>query len=223
MDNNGDIIDFFETLVDDSPDPVSEYVLLNQADAEIRQMRPWEILKTLDSTKTRIAGDTADSAKALPTNFDRPHRVFVGENQTSPLRRVSHQSKKSYAFVAGAYFIDYKNGQLYISGGTQLGTIYNHYLYRPLSLAETADASHLDAPVFPSDFWPVYAYKMAEIQMGGIDFDQIASGSLPTWARAYQRLLDAMTNWDASLKDDGDVLRDTGLEQDLPRPDLGLL
>lgn len=222
MDNNADIVDFFNTLVDDSPDPVAVYALLNQADAQIRAMRPWEILKVTDSSKTRIQGDSIATPKALPTDFDRPHRVFIGENQVPPLRRVANEDKRILGKSAGVYFLDYKNGQMYIGEGTWYGTIYHTYLYRPLKLADTSDATHLDTSVWPSDFFPILAYKMAEIQMGGIDFDQIAAGSLPTWTRTYKDLLDAMVNWDASLKDDGDVYR-VGSNEDLPRPDLGLL
>lgn len=216
METNQDIIDFFETLVSDSPDDVSTLVLLNQADAVIRHLRPWEILKKLDSSKTRLDGESFSNTKALPTDFDRPNKIYVGTAQRPPLKRVRYDEQQMFLNIPGLYILDYKNSTLAISNGTWIGTIYNHYLYKPDELV--AD----NAPVFPSDFWPIYAYAMAEIQMGGIDEDDRSLQAVPQWVRSHSVIWNAMINWDADLKDEGEVYHSDGSE-DLPRPDLGLL
>lgn len=215
------IISFFETLVDDVSEPTSEYVLLNQGDTLIRHARPWEILKKTDSSKTRISGDDYTTAKALATDFDRPYKLYVGIGQ-APLKRVRYEDWLQYKDMGGLYSIDFKNGNLYISNGTWTGTIYHTYIYRPLRLADTADATHIITPVYPEEFWPIYAYKMAEIQMGGVDFDAIASQSLPTWVRSYRDLWDSMVSWDADLKDE-DRLSESYADNGLPTIDLGRL
>lgn len=217
MTQTSDIIDLFETLVDDTGvDSVTQLTLLNQADAQIRRVRPWEILKALDSSKTRVAGETFANTKALPDDFDRPNKIFVGDNQLPPLMRVRLEEQQMYKNTAGVYMLDYKNKTLAITGPTQAGVIYNHYLYKPPQISLTV------TPVFPDDFWPVYAYRMADIQMGGIDFDFIASQSSNKWASEFRTLWDAMVSWDADLKDDGDLLRSAGNDQPWP-VDLGLL
>lgn len=216
METNADIIDFFETLVSDSSDVDSEYILLNQADAIIRRLRPWEILKKLDSSKTRVDGEDFSSTKTLPADFDRPNKVFVGTLQRPPLKRVRFEDQQMYLHTAGLYLLDYKNQTLAISSATWTGTIYNHYLYKPDKLIAT------NTPVFPDDFWPIYAYAMAEIQMGGIDEDDRSVAAVPMWTRTQQKLWDAMISWDADLKDEGDVYRTEG-NGDLPPYDLGLL
>lgn len=200
MENNQDIIEFFETLITDTLDETAEYVLLNQADVLIRKARPWEILKSEDSSKTRVSGETFLTPKALPSDFDRPYKVFVGDAQLPGLKRLRMEDKRKYQFSAGYYFIDFKNGNLYITNGTWAGTIYNNYIYKPLPLAKTGDATHLDTPVF-TDFLPIYAYKMAEIYMGGIDEDDRSLQAVPQWVRSYRELWDSMIAWDAELKE----------------------
>lgn len=201
MENNADIIAFFETLISDTLDVDAEYALLNQADAVIRATRPWEILKVEDSSKTRVSGETYLTAKALPTDFHRPYKVFIGESQLPGLKRIRFEDRRRYQNSPGYYYIDYKNGNMYITNGTWAGTIYNNYIYKPLKLAKTADTAHLDTPVFPSDYFPIYAYKMAEITMGGIDEDDRSLQSVPQWVRTYRELWDGMVTWDAELKE----------------------
>ncbi len=222
MDNNPDIIEFYETLIDDSPDTVSEYVLLNQADAQLRILRPWEILKKLDVTQTRVGGESYLTAKTLPSDFHRPNKLVIGTGQPA-LKRIRFEEQHVYKTAPGLYFIDFANGQYYITDGTWPGTIYNYYFFNPGKLTADGANSTRITPIWPSDYWPMLAYKMAEIQMGGIDFDQIAAGSLPTWVRTYKDLLDGMTNWDAELKDNDILPRGYADDDSVPVMDLGLL
>lgn len=221
MENNQDIIEFFETLISDTMDETAEYALLNQVDTIIRKTRPWEILKSEDASKTRVSGETFLNSKVLPVDFDRPYKMFVGDTQLPGLKRLRNEDKRKFRNSSGFYFIDYKNRTYSISSGTQAGTIYNNYIYKPFPLAKDADATHLDTPVF-TDFLHIYAYKMAEVNMGGIDEDDRSLQSVPQWVRSYRELWDAMIAWDAELKendlyqqqyqdDPGDQIIDLGL------------
>lgn len=221
MENNTDIIEFFETLITDTLDADAEMVLLNQADAVIRATRPWEILKSEDSSKTRTSGDTYLTAKAQPSDFHRPYKIYVGDNQLPALKRIRFEDRRKFQNAAGYYYIDNKNGNLYITNGTWAGTIYNNYIYKPLKLALIADSTHLDTPVFPDDYFPIYAYKMAEIYMGGIDEDDRSVAAVPQWVRTYRELWDAMVTWDAELKEN-DLLQEQYQDSEsLPVVDLG--
>lgn len=223
MDNNTDIIEFFETLITDTLDADAEMVLLNQADAVIRAIRPWEILKSEDSTKSRSSGDTFQTAKVQPTDFHRPHKIYIGDNQLPPLKRIRFEDRRKFQNAAGYYCIDFKNGNLYITNGTWTGVIYNTYIYKPLRLALSADATHLNAPVFPSDYYPYYAYKMAEIYMGGIDEDDRSIAAVPQWVKTAKEIWEAMVTWDAELKEN-DLLQETYQDSEsLPVIDLGRL
>lgn len=222
MQNNTEIIDFFHTLVSDEYDTDAEYNLLRQADALIRRSRPWEILKKLDSSQTRSAGETFSNTKSLPSDFDRPNKVFVGESQRHPLKRVRLEESQVFKDLSRFYLIDYRSGTFAISNGTHAGTIYFNYIYKPARLTADGSGSTLTAPVFPDDYYSIYAYKMAEIAMGGIDEDDRSVAAVPQWVRSYRELWDAMISWDADLKDEGDVYRSEG-SGDIPPVDLGLL
>lgn len=222
MENNSDIIDFFHTLVSDEYDTTAEYNLLRQADTLIRRSRPWEILKKLDSSQTRSSGENFSNSKTLPTDFDRPNKLFIGEQQLPPLKRVRLEDSHMLQDVSRIYRIDYRAGTFAISNGTQSGVIYHNYIYKPARLTSDGANSTLTAPVFPDDFYAIYAYKMAEIAMGGIDEDDRSVAAVPQWVRSYRELWDVMISWDADLKDEGDVFR---VEGDAPIPPLdpGLL
>lgn len=222
MQDNGDIIEYFNELTQDALDEDTAYRLLNQVDALIRNVRPWEILKKLDETKTRSSGDSYTTAKTLPSDFSKPHKLLVGVGQGA-LKRVPFDEQHIYRNVPGAYFIDFKNGTYYIANGTWTGTIYNYYIYKPARLTSDGASSTLTSPVFPSDFWPYYAIKMAEVFMGGIDQDERSLQSVPQFIRTGKELWDAMIAWDADLKEN-DLLQ-RGYREDSAEPiiDLGRL
>lgn len=222
METNEDIIEFFETLVNDTLDEDAEYVLLNQADVIIRKERPWEVLKVEDDSSVRSSGETFLNTKNLPIDFDRPYKVFVGDSQLPGLKRLRNEDKRKFRNSAGFYFIDYKNRTIAISSGTQAGVIYNNYIYKPLPLAKDGDAAHLDRPVF-TDFLPIYAYKMAEIFMGGIDEDDRSVAAVPQWFRSYKELWNAMINWDSELKENDLLQQQYQDDQADQVVDLGLL
>lgn len=214
--NGAEIITFFETLVkDEELDIVAKYQLLNQADAQIRMWRPWEILKSVDSTKSRSAGEDYTNTKSLPSSFHRPLRLKVGTGHR-PLKRVKFENLLEYKDVAGIYAIDFKNAVYAITGTTWTGTIYFWHFYKP-------DAIDADSePVFPDDYHPIYAYHMAEIWMGGIDQDERSLAAVPQWVKQYAVLKMAMFDWDDELKQN-DVMSQSYADEELPDLELGRL
>lgn len=215
MQTTQDIIDFFETLVTDTLDSVAVLVLINQADAIIRATRPWEILKSEDASKSRSSGDTFLTAKTLPTDFHRPYKFYVGDSQRRPLKRIKFEDRRKFKDSPGFYYIDYKTGNYYITNGTQEGTIYNNYIYKPVAITLST------TPVFPSDYWPIYAYCMSKIFMGGIDNDDRSLASVPEWISDKRELWDAMVTWDAELKEN-DLYQDQYQDSDPLPVDVGL-
>lgn len=211
-----EIITLFYTLVSDEElDTTAAYQLLNQADAVLRQKRPWEILKKRNTSLTRTSGEDWTSSKALPSDFHRPWKLKVGIGQ-KPLKRIPYDMLQEYKDIAGIYAIDYANNVYYITGPTWTGTIYNHYLYKPDTLVEAG------TPVFPADYHPIYAYTMAEIWMGGIDQDERSIAAVPQWQKQHKALWEAMTDWDAELKEI-DLLPRGYADDDLPELDIGRL
>lgn len=218
--NGDEIIAFFRTLVtDEELDDDNALILLNQADAVIRQKRPWEILKKLHSAHTRSSGEDYTSTKALPSGtnatFHRPWKLKVGIGQR-PLKRIPFEMLLEYKDVAGIYAIDFANSVYAITGPTWTGTIYHWYLYKPDAITLTTN------PVFPEDYHPIYGYTMAEIFMGGIDQDERSLASLPQWVKQYRSLWDSMVDWDAELKEN-DMLNRGYADDDLPQLDIGRL
>ena len=217
-----EIITLFQTLVtDEELDSVSSYQLLNQADAQLRMKRPWEILKKLNSSLTRSSGEDYTTTKALPSDFHRPWKLKVGVGQ-KPLKRINFDMLLEYKDVSGIYAIDYRNSTYAITGPTWAGTIYNWYLYKPARLTSDGAGSTLTTPVFPEDYHPIFAYMMAEIWMGGIDQDERSVAAVPQWIKQYKELWDAMVNWDAELKEN-DMLPRGYADDDLPELEIGRL
>lgn len=216
MQTTTDILDFFETLITDTLDATAKLVLLNQADAIIRATRPWEILKAEDSTKSRSSGDTYLTSKVLPSDFHRPYKLYIGDSVQPPLKRIRFEDRRRFQNSPGFYAIDFKNNLYYITGGSLSGVIYNQYIYKPPVITTSV------TPVFPSDYWPIYAYCMAKIFMGGIDNDDRSLASVPEWISDKRELWDAMVSWDAELKEND--LYQQQYQDSEPQPiDLGLL
>lgn len=192
---------FFENLIDDAWDETATLQLMNQADAVIRSEREWEILKKIDASKTASPGDTYLSMKDLPTDFDRAVSIVPLRVNRTPYLPVRFEEREGFRDTPLRWYIDYRARQFALTGGIgSAQTIYLPYIYKPLDLALSADATHLDAPVWPSQFHVILAYKMAEIHSLSIDTDDIAAKQGPQQLRAYRELLNAMQTWDANLK-----------------------
>jgi len=189
-----ELYDFYTTLVDDSDLDIDNFlILLNVAKDRREEMRPWQYLKKLDSSKTASVGDTYQTAKTLPTDWRRDYRLLVGTD--TEYLPVPYEEQHLYRNAAHRYFVDVAGDNYYLTGSVNTSkTIYNFYI------KTTSDITASTSWVAPSRFHPVLAYDVAGFVMMGMDADDIYARMSPE-QKAAARLLDqAMIAWDTQLK-----------------------
>lgn len=194
--------DFFEEIVDDSPGETITFSLMDTAYTLINENRPWEFLKKLDTSITHTTSDTWQTEKTLPTDFSRSYRAYGGDSDNE-YDEVPFEEILSFKGRSNKYAIDHANSKLRFMGpaGSAL-TLYLWYLYNPTSLIGLSEAqkSAVTTIVWPARFCLILAYKMAEIQFGGVDADDINRQMAPKDREAYTELKRSMVQWDNARK-----------------------
>lgn len=193
-----DVLDFFYTLVDDEPDTASAMILMDAAYTKRNDSRFWTFLLALDATLRHGSGDTWQTDHALPADFEEPYRVFGSAGGGSEYDPVPYEGILNYVGAANRYSIDYGNSQLRVTGPGNGNTLYLWYKKHPTSLIGLSDAEKAAAGtiIWPKRFCPILAFDMAQIQMGGIDADDIARQQVPWHSQAHKELYHAMITWD---------------------------
>ena len=213
-----EIIDYMQSLVDDTLDSAFLLDLAKAADEKIRSERDWEILKKLDTSKSTAAGDTYTSTKALPTDFFAPSRyIFINR---LPHRPIPFVEREAYRDTPRVYYIDYANAVFGICGSqATASTITFPYIYKPSDLTTST------SPVFPSDFHKLWAYEMASLYEAGIDADDTYFRMSAEQKLQARMLWDRLISWDARLKlhsmDHSAASIDSSLDVNEPDTNLG--
>lgn len=180
-----DLIEQFETLIDDTLDSVTAYQLLNDAKNDIENERDWEYLKQWD-TLTFSSGYTY----SLPTDFNRALKIVVGD--TELIHQVNIEDKKSIEGIDNAFYIDIANNTITF-GSTPSETPEICYI------KTTDDITDDTSPEMPSVFHSVLPYKMAQIWYS-IDAGEKSRAWDDRWELYYSNKLGAMRLWDSKLK-----------------------
>lgn len=182
-----------ETILDDSPDEVLFYQLLNAAKNKIEDMRPWMMLRALDSTQTATNGNNSDTSRALPTAWRRTYKLMVGTDVQ--FIQVPFDEQHLYRYSSGRFCVDVANSVYYLLGTWGAAdTIYHYYI------KTTSDIAAGTSPVWPSRFHPILAYEVASYIMAGVDADaEFARMAGPNQA-ASQALLESMVTWDTEMQ-----------------------
>lgn len=171
--------------------------LLNLGKGLIEQIRPWNILRATDLSKTVVAGgnqwQTAIDLSTL-TRFNRffgdyPVRVFDGNNGITYYRQVPFFERLRYRDIGETFVYDEKNKLMYLNGNiSRGGTLWiNH-------IQDTPDLEDEDTStwVFPSWSHYIIPYLAVGLHKGGIDYDDInrlmAADNRSTAAAIMQRL-----------------------------------
>ena len=193
-----DILEFFYTLVDDEPDTASAMILMDAAYTKRNDARFWTFLMALDTSMTHGVSDTWQTNHALPSDFEEPYRVYGSAGGGSEYDPVPHEGILNYIGAARRYSIDYGNSQLRVTGPGSGNTLYMWYKKHATSLIGLSDALKASAStiIWPKRFCPILAFDMAQIQMGGIDSDDIARAQVPFHNQAHKELYNAMISWD---------------------------
>lgn len=182
-----------DTILDDSPDEVLFYTLLNAAKNRIESTRPWMMLRALDSTQTATIGNNSSTSRALPTAWRRTYKLMVGSDVR--FEQVPFDEQHLWRNSSGRFCVDVANSVYYLLGTWGAADTIYHYYIKTTSGIEAATS-----PVWPSEFHPILAYEVASYIMAGVDADaEFARMAGPNQAAA-QALLESMTSWDTELQ-----------------------
>lgn len=182
-----------ETVLDDTVDEILFYQLANVAKNRIEDLRPWMMLRSLDSSQTAIAGNNSTTSRSLPTLWRRTYKLMVGQDML--FEQVPFDEQHIWRNSANKFCVDVANSVYYLLGSIgSAQTIYHYYI------KNTADIAEATSLVWPSRFHPIIAYEVAGYIMAGQDADdQFARMAGPNQAAA-QALLKSMESWDTDLQ-----------------------
>lgn len=169
---------------------------LNSTKNRREDSRPWMFLRKLDSSRTAAPGNNWNSSIALPSDFRRDRKVFVGTDQEYV--PVNIEDRVAFRNAGRHYAIDLAGSAYYLLGNVgQAATIYFHYLKTTDDF--TAGTLSQDLLVWPDRFHPLLAYDVAAMFKGGVDYDDVNARMAPVNRQMAKELEDAMVEWDNDL------------------------
>ena len=197
-----DIANLFETLVDDTLDPIVTNVLITQGKDDLESARLWKYLMKLDTSKSANPGDTYQTPKALPTDFFSPLEsgIYVGTDLV-PYQQYPFEDQQYFQSISHGFYIDLMNSNYFILGNPNPGgTILFYYQAQTLPLAAknsngTQPAGTINQPLMPAKFRALIAYYAAQ-RYFAIDQGSKAAAWDDRWSAYFTTLFDLMVRWD---------------------------
>lgn len=193
----------FEEIIDDSVSSEMFVTLIENADDELRGERDWAFLKDRLSI-TRAAGDTYETAHALPVTFDRVSldTEAVRSDRTT-YRQIPFDSQEDYKDSDGYYYFKYNISsevwEIYFTG-TAASTETVKIAHQKRGTEMTVD-NHEDATVvWPGRKGAYLAWLAASRVSGGIDGDEINFRMSEYQERTLRVMHQALVSWDAKIR-----------------------
>lgn len=197
-----DIANLFQTIVDDTLDPIVTNVLITQGKDDLESERQWKYLLGLDQTQTANPGDTYQTAKTLPSDFAFPLEsgIYIGTD-TIPYVQFPFEDQLFYQSISHGYFIDLYNNNYFILGQPNPGGVINFFYQKftlplaPLGSNGAVPVGTINQPKFPARFRALIAYYAA-IRYFAINQDQKSSTWDDRWTTFFAAIHDNMVRWD---------------------------
>jgi hypothetical protein len=191
-----ELIDLFNSLIDDSLDNDTALVLLNDAKTELEGERTWYCLKKKDSSLFSLTSDNYETQKALPADYSETLKIVL-EGISGPLAGINFEEQEDFKNDFGYFFLDIAAGKLHLTGTPDQERKIYHF-YKAFTPEIGLDTSW---SVFPDRFHPILAYKMAA-KFYNIDFSDISAqaGADKMWIRNAAILQQSLNNWDNNHK-----------------------
>lgn len=173
--------------------------LLDIAQMNVEDTRPWVVLRDVDNTQT-IGGLSGSSFYNLNANFkewyDENHSVMIvdGSNNPTYLKEIPMAMKFQYQNTPNRFYVDYSQNKLYLCGSPVSGTIYQFFIKSsPLVSAD-------NVWVFPTRYHKLLGLYVAVYWKEGIDYDIISNLQANQQATQAVSILNAMTIWDNRIQ-----------------------
>jgi hypothetical protein len=197
-----DIQNLFETLIDDTLDPIVTNVLITQGKDDLEAERQWKYLIGLNSTQSANPGDTYQTTKQLPADFSFPLEsgIYVGTD-VIPYVQFPFEDQQFYQSISHGYYIDLYNSVFGIFGSPNPGGVINFFYQRftpplaPLGSNGAVQVGSINQPLFPARFRALIAYYAA-IRYFAINQDQKSSAWDDRWTTFFNAIHDNMVRWD---------------------------
>lgn len=192
---NEEILDTFETFVDDSLDSAVAIALAEQARINIEIELRLQCSKKLDTSKTVSSGSTYLTAYTLPTDVLVPASpyIYVG---TDRYTMIPFEQRELYKDITGYWYVDLLNGNFYLTGTPTAGqTITLPYITSGTAIADD-DTTVLKWPTGTHILIPM---KMAQLWYA-IDGGDKSRAWDDRWGVAYAVSKNSLIDWDAQWK-----------------------
>ncbi len=199
-----EIYAFVTSLNDASPVEESLFnTLLNTAQMNRENDRPWVILRTEDSSKTRGTADTFETPYDLATDFRRWYTRYpiiltdAQGNAVKSLREIPINMKNVYRNDDGKFYVDYKLRKLYICGTVPQSLTIRQYYIGKTTLVSAADGNSWD---FPSEYHQILGFDVAVMHKLGVDYDRVNAAQADNNALQAALIFKQMEDWDGALQ-----------------------
>lgn len=204
-----------EILGGDTVNDTFFYTMLNVAKNRLENTRPWMYLRKLDSSQTASIGNGYNTSKALPTDWRRTHKLYLGQD----LRLVQKPFDEQHLYRnhSGYFVVDVANMVYYLLGNIgRADTLYHYYIKKSPEIATGTSW------VAPEEFHPILGFEVAGYIQVGVDADDIFARMAPENKAQAMALRTSMEAWDNNLQGDA---QNNQLQVDDAQPtwDLGKL
>ena len=194
--NGQELKDFTENVLDGDTIGDDFFLeLLNNANALLEAMRPWEYLKAEDSSQSIASGDTFESMKTLPTKWVETLKMYVGASLL-PYTQISYENRRRLSNVPRRFYIDVASSQFALTGGGNSGDVIYH-VYKMTG----DDLTLANSPSFPERFHKLLGFGVAGLFRSGVDYDDFNAVIAGTNRDDARAVMLAMETWDDRIKE----------------------
>ncbi len=186
------------------------YQFVNLFKNYIEGIRPWIILRKQDSSISVTSNTSITTANSLPTDFRRPYNVLrpngtkgalmlkTSDNVKSYPVQIQFGQHQEYTDIAGYWYIDLVASKFYLTGPA--GSYSQNYTAYLNYIKKSDDITSGTSWIFPSEYHNILPELVAELQKGGIDYDEINARQILENSKVARVILSTMIMWDDALQ-----------------------
>lgn len=192
LDGNSEVADIFDTLLD-------------TAQSNRENARPWTILRTEDSTQTVDASTTFTTPINLPSDFRKWYTRFpvvltdAQGNVIKMLRQIPINLKNAYKDDDGKFYVDYTLGKIYICGTRSQSCTVRQYYIKKTTKVSADNSNTWFFSTYDDGFDKILAFDIAAMFKLGVDYDIINAAQANNNAATAELIFRMMSEWDNEL------------------------
>ncbi len=183
--------------------------LLDIAQDQVENMRPWMILRAEDSSQSVNSSSVFTTAIPLNANFRRwygrnPIKLVDTNNNPLPFSEVPLANKFDYRLTGQKFFTDYVGKNLYLCGTlTQSYTVHQFFIKKGTQVSANAN-NVWDFDTYGYSYSPLLGFLIA-MQYKGVDYDLVNLQNAGELGKQAAAILTGMVSWDGELQAAGQI------------------